>query len=127
MWVWSNPLSHTQIPSQIPSKQTNGTLKHCPPAIKEWNNSIYAYNPANYFKLLPAIDKSVYNLLKAYFNLNPLRSNPGLAITNTMDSIPPKLKRFSMIKLFIGKPEIKHINNKVIITVYTYNRKKHIF
>jgi len=32
-----------------------------------------------------------------------------------------------MIKLFIGKPEIKHINNKVIITVYTYNRKKIYF
>ena len=48
-------------------------------------------------------------------------------MSNTKHSISKRLKRFSMIKLFIGKPEIKHINNKVIITVYTYNRKKIYF
>jgi hypothetical protein len=32
-----------------------------------------------------------------------------------------------MIKLFLGKPEIKHSNNKVIITIYIYNRKKIYF
>jgi Mitochondrial ribosomal protein (VAR1) len=107
------------------NKQTIGTLKHCPPAIKEWNNSIYAYNPNNSLKILPAIDKSVYNLLEAYFNLNP--SLAGLGMSNTKHSMSKRFKRFSMIKLFIGKPEIKHINNKVIITVYTYNRKKIYF
>jgi len=107
------------------NKQTIGTLKHCPPAIKEWNNSIYAYNPNSSLKLLPAIDKSVYNLLEAYFNLNP--SLAGLNMSNTKHSMSKRFKRFSMIKLFIGKPEIKHINSKVIITVYTYNRKKTYF
>jgi hypothetical protein len=32
-----------------------------------------------------------------------------------------------MIKVFVGKPEIKHNNNKVIINIYTYNRKKIFF
>jgi hypothetical protein len=32
-----------------------------------------------------------------------------------------------MIKLFIGRPEIKHSNNKVTITIYIYNRKKIYF
>jgi hypothetical protein len=68
-------------------------------------------------KLLPATDKTIYNLLNAYFNLSPSR----VYNTNNMSN---RLKRLSMIRIFIGKPEMKHNNNKVIITVYTYNRKK---
>lgn len=103
------------------NKHTIGTLKHYPPAIKEWYNSIYSFYPNNYLKLLPSIDKSVYNILKGYFNLDPL------LINNKKHFIPRRLKKFSMIKLFLGKPEIKHSNNKVIITVYIYNRKKIYF
>lgn len=32
-----------------------------------------------------------------------------------------------MIRLFNSKPEIKQNNNKVIITIYVYNRKRHYF
>lgn len=102
-------------------KYTVGTLKHYPPAIKEWNNSIYSFQPNNNMKLLPSIDKSVYNILKGYFNLNPTLTN------NTKYSVSKRLNKFSMIKLFIGKPEIKHSNNKVTITIYVYNRKKIYF
>lgn len=110
---------------------TMGTLKHYPPAIKEWYNSIYSFYPNDYFKLLPSIDKSVYSLLKGYFNLNPsLTSNTkdtGILNSSYPKGIPKRLKKFSMIKLFLGKPEIKHSNNKVIITIYIYNRKKIYF
>jgi cAMP phosphodiesterase len=36
-----------------------------------------------------------------------------------------KKRRKSLNKIFIGKPEIKHISSKVIITLYTYNREKY--
>jgi len=71
-------------------------------------------------KLLPAADKTVYTLLKSYLNSNPLP-------TNTNNSKVNKLKFLSMIKVFIGRPEIKHNNNQVTITIYTYNRKKVYF
>jgi Mitochondrial ribosomal protein (VAR1) len=102
-------------------KQSISALKHYSPAIKEWNNSIYVYNHNDYLKLLPAMDKTVYNLLKAYFNLNPSLTH------NTNSSKIKKLNLLSMIKIFIGRPETKHNNNKVTINIYTYNRKKIYF
>ena len=119
--LFIGPNNQENIDRLSRDKQTLGTLKHYPPAIKEWNNSIYTFHPNNSLKLLPSIDKSVYNILKGYFNLNPTLTY------DTKHSISKRLKRFSMIKLFIGKPEIKHSNNKVIITIYTYNRKKIYF
>lgn len=94
------------------------TLKHHSPSTKEWSNSVYSYHKNNYIKLLPAIDKSIYRLLNAYFNVNP--SKKSKIIRN-------RFQKLSMIRLFISKPEIKHCNNKVIITIYTYNRKKLYF
>lgn len=29
-----------------------------------------------------------------------------------------------MIRLLISKPKVKHTNNKITITIYTFNRKK---
>jgi len=42
--------------------------RHFPPAIKEWSNSIYAYNPNN-AKLLPIADISVLKLIRSYFSM----------------------------------------------------------
>ena len=45
-----------------------GETKHFPPAIKEWYNSIYAFNK-NTQKSLPAADRFILALLNSYFNL----------------------------------------------------------
>jgi Mitochondrial ribosomal protein (VAR1) len=96
------------------------STKHYPPSIKEWNNSIYTFHKNNYIKLLPAIDKSIYRLLNTYFNLNPSLNRGNAAVK----IIRRRFQKLSMLRLFIGKPEIKHNNNKIVITIYTYNRKK---
>jgi hypothetical protein len=87
-----------------------GEIRHYPPAIKEWFNSIYAYNKKFFFKSLPITDKIVNKLIKSYFNLN---------YENLF-----RFKRLSVKRIFVSKAEMKHTNNKIIITVYTYNRQK---
>ena len=81
--------------------------KHFPTATKEWNNSVYAYNSKRTI-LLSIIDKIVKKLIKSYFNSYFLSSSP-------------KIRELSVLnKVYVSKPEIKHTNSKVIITIYKY-------
>lgn len=86
---------------------------HSPPATKEWSNSIYSYDKNSLFKLLPLQDKNTYKVLRGYFNFNAGKLK--------------NFKRLAKAKIFISKPEIKHSINKVVITIYTYNREKFYF
>jgi hypothetical protein len=48
----------------------------------------------------------IYRVFDAYFNINKLKEFGGL----------------SMGKIFVGKPEVKHFNNKLHITLYIFNK-----
>lgn len=85
-----------------------GQLKHYPSSVKEWYNSIYTFKKDNFVKTLSLKDKIIYNLFNAYFNINKLNYY-------TYNSL-------SMNKVFISKPEIKHFNNKINITICIYNK-----
>jgi hypothetical protein len=83
-----------------------GQLKHNPSSVKEWYNSIYNLEKNNYVKTLPFKDKLIYKLFDIYFNINKSKKHDSL----------------SMGKVFVGKPEVKHFNNKTNITVYIFNK-----
>ena len=83
-----------------------GILKHNPSSVKEWYNSIYYLEKNDYIKTLPLRDILIYKLFDIYFNLNKLK----------------KYSSLSMDKIFVGKPEIKHFNNKIYITLYVFNK-----
>lgn len=83
-----------------------GVLKHNPSSVKEWYNSIYYLEKNDYIKTLPLRDILIYKLFDIYFNLNKLK----------------KYSSLSMDKIFVGKPEIKHFNNKIYITLYVFNK-----
>ena len=91
-----------------------GKMRHFTPAAQEWYNSIYSYNN-NYIKLLPSADKNAMKLLKSYFNL--FVNNKILKTKR----IANRYRKLSANKVFVGKGELKHTNNKVIITSYVYN------
>ena len=91
-----------------------GKPRHFTPGAQEWFNSIYAYDH-NYIKSLPVADKHLMNLLKSYFNMQIKDEN----IKNKRNII--KNRRESTKRVFIGRGELKHSNNKVIITFYVYN------
>jgi len=110
----------------IPQSETKklpkivGDIRHYPPANKEWKNSIYAYNK-NSLRSLPALDKMASKTIKSYFNLT---NNKKLARSKRMRNL---IRRRTVKRLFASKPEIKQTNQKVNITVYTFNREKQFF
>lgn len=84
------------------------------PSVNEWQNSIYIFNEKKLSTTLIK-DNMIYSLFDNYFNLKPS--------TWIKDN---KLKRkwMNLKRIFISKPEIKHSSNKVVITIYTFNKEK---
>jgi len=95
------------------------TVKHFPPANKEWINSIYSYNSKK-IKHLIVKDKILFNIIKSYFNLYNIKEQNKININN----VHIRFKRLSNLKIFVSKAEIKHTNAKATITIYVYNRQK---
>jgi hypothetical protein len=95
----------------------SGKMRHFTPAAQEWYNSIYSYNK-NYTKLLPSANKNAIKLLRSYFNL--FVSDKILKTKH----IANRYRKLSANKVFVGKGELKHINNKIIITSYVYNAEQ---
>ena len=95
----------------------SGKMRHFTPAAQEWYNSVYSYNK-NYVKLLPSADKTVTKLLKSYFNF--FVNNQILKTKR----IANRYRKLSANKVFVGKGELKHVNDKVIITSYIYNAER---
>ena len=98
-----------------------GQTKHFPPASKEWFNSIYAYNK-NTPKLLPIADKVITKLIKSYFNLYSARLEKKIRLSRRLRF--RRKKRLSVNRIFVSRAELKHTSDKVIITLYVYNRQK---
>jgi len=96
-------------------KSDTGKTRHYTPAAQEWYNSIYTYNN-NYIKTLPVADKNLMNLLKSYFNLQ--LNQKSLKINKR---IPMRVKRVSTKKVFVGRGDLKHTNDKVLITFFVLN------
>ena len=97
----------------------NGKPKYCPPLVKEWFNGIYSYDK-NTVKVLPSLDKNIIRLIKSYFSLYSLK----LIKKTRSKRFRARGKRSSTNRLLVGKPDLKHMNDKIIITAYVYNRRK---
>nr|UFP91289.1 ribosomal protein S3 [Phaeoplaca camptidia] len=97
-------------------------IRHYPPANKEWFNSIYAYNKDT-SKLLPSADKVILKLIKSYFNLYSRK----LDNKTKSPHLIRRLKRLSTNRILVSKAELKHTSDKVIITIYLYNRQKRYY
>jgi len=93
--------------------------KHHPSAVREWNNSIYAFNK-NAINLIPQTTELVNKLIKSYFNLYNLKLERKIRSSRLLR----RLRKLSSNKIYVSNGEFKHTNNKVIITLYLYNRQK---
>lgn len=92
----------------VVSPNTNLIKRHFPVSVREWDNSVYMYNPKTTI-LFSAIDRMVIKLVKSYFNANFMLNKK-------------RKFRFSVLnKIYVSKPEIKHTNSEVIITIYRYS------
>ena len=115
--------SNKQIPF-ISKKYKNignywGKINYYASANIEWFNSVYAYNK-NTTKLLTVANKNTLNILKSYFNIYSKKLEKKIKSLY----IRIRLRRLSTNKILVSKAELKHTNNKLIITAYLYNRQK---
>ena len=106
------------VPFYTSYNQT-GETKYLPPVSKEWKNHVYNYNANNSINF-PIYDLNINSLIKGYFSM--------YFNNETLKSkyIPRWRKRKILRKIFVSKAEIKHTNNKAIITIYVYNKEKPI-
>ena len=63
---------------------------------------------------------STLNLIKSYFNLH----NYELERKIRKNRLLRRLRRLSSHKIYVSNGEFKHTNNKVLITLYLFNRQK---
>jgi len=104
------------IPSKVRASDI-GKTRYFPPVSKEWKNSIYVFNPNN-LKNFPMYDININSLIKNFFNLQFKYK----FLLKKYKSY--RLRSLSLNKIYASKAEIKHTNNKAILTVYVYNREK---
>lgn len=100
-------------------KNTLGPMRYFPPANQEWNNSIYVYNNAT-IRNISIAQKNLTKLIKSYFNL--YFNNKFLFSKRILT----RYKRLAISRILISKAELKHTNNRVIITLYVYNEERRI-
>ena len=95
------------------------TLKHFPSSTREWKNSIFLYNE-NALSLIPYISKLAIKIIKNYFNTYNKKIESYIRTKRLLR----RLRKLSSNRIFISNGEFKHTNNKVIITLYIYNKQK---
>jgi len=71
-------------------------------------------------KIIPQTSISSLKLVKSYFNLYNLK----LDKTIRDERLLRRLRRLSTHRIFVSNAEFKHTNNKVVITLYLFNRQK---
>lgn len=94
--------------------------KNFPSSVREWNNSIYVYNK-HALNLIPVTVALTTKLIKSYFNLCNFKLERKMRKIKLMR----RLKRLSSHKIYVSNGEFKHTNNKVLITLYLFNRQQH--
>ena len=94
-------------------------LKHFPSSIRYWDSSIFLYNK-NTLSLIPNISKLAIKFIRNYFYLYNKKIEKKIRRVFLYN----KFRKLSKSRIFLSKGEFKHTNNKVIITLYTYNKQK---
>jgi len=82
--------------------------------IKSYLNSQIKYES------LPMADKNLRTFIRNYLNLK-IKDNKKKDKKIKKNRKVIETRRSSTKRVFIGKGELKHSNNKVIITFYVYN------
>ena len=114
----NKPFKHKILKDRIKTITLNKEYKNMIyyPSSKEWFTSVYTYNKS-YIKSLIVYDPILNVLLKSYVNILKKTVHRFRRRRN-------KKIRYSANKLFISNAELKHTNNKLVVLVYLFNKKK---
>jgi hypothetical protein len=69
---------------------------------------------------MPQATELATKLIKSYFNLYNLKLERKIRSSKLLG----RLRKLSSNKIYVSNGEFKHTNNKVIITLYLFNRQK---
>ena len=95
------------------------SLKHFPSSTRYWDSSIFMYNN-NALSFIPYISKLAIKFIKNYFYLYNIKIERNIRRKKIFN----RRRKLSTNRIFLSKGEFKHTNNKVIITLYIYNKQK---
>jgi hypothetical protein len=70
--------------------------------------------------LIPQVTELVNKLIKSYFNLYNLKLERKIRSSRLLR----RLRKLSSNKIYVSNGEFKHTSNKVVITLYLFNRQK---
>lgn len=70
--------------------------------------------------MLPSADKAIFKLMKSYFNIYSGKLEKK--VTTRRSRLRVRARRSSTNRMLVSRPELKHTGDKVIVTVYVYNR-----
>lgn len=96
-----------------------GKPRHFSPLSDEWYNSIYTFN-MNLPKIIPSLNKILLRIIKSYFNFYSRKLEKSIKSRR----LRIKARRLSINKILTSKPQLKHTNDQITVTIYTYNRQK---
>nr|UNP23049.1 ribosomal protein S3 [Tolypocladium sp.] len=122
MKVFNNNLKN--IPKTIALKNKVGDIgktKYLPSFSKEWKNIVYSYNKNN-LKNIPVNDININKIIQSYFNLY----FKDHKYVGSKKFILLRRRRNFLRRIYVSNAEIKHTNNKAIITLFIVNREKKI-
>ena len=124
MKIFKNNLKkNTQVNSLRNKLGDVGKTKYFPSFTKEWTNTIYSFNK-NIIKNIPVNFININKIIKSYFNL--YFKYPIFLDLLKIKRLLLRKRRNLLTKIFVSDAEIKHTNNKAIITLYTLNREKNV-
>lgn len=104
----------TKVSSEKKDSHRNSRLY--PFSTKEWYSSIYSYNKS-FTKSLVANNYFLNLLLKSYLNMIRIKR---AVITRRRDN----KSRYSAKKVYTSRAELEHTNSRLLITLFSYNKKK---
>lgn len=106
--------------ADIRKMKTINRYKNYPASIREWNNSIYAYNKST-LNSTPQSSALTMKIITSYLNTY----NTNIEKKIRKNKLIHKQRKISSHKIYVANGEFKHTNDKVIIILYTYNRQKY--
>jgi hypothetical protein len=122
MKIFNNNLNNSSRTIPLKNKVGDiGKIKYLPSFSKEWKNIVYSYNKNN-LKNIPMNDININKIIQSYFNLY-LKDHKYVG---SKKFILLKRRRNFLRRIYISNAEIKHTNNRAIITLFTINREKKI-
>jgi hypothetical protein len=122
MKIFNNNLNNNPKTIALRNKVGDiGKIKYLPSFSKEWKNTVYLYNKNN-IKNIPVNNVNINKIIQSYFDLY----FKDHKYVGSKKFILLKRRRNFLRKIYVSNAEIKHTNNKAIITLFTINREKKI-